>query len=77
MEHLEMVEKLVEKTGVTYQEARDVLEKTDWNLLDALIALERKAAPSTPAAATVRRAHGRKQREPSGRMRPMHRPSAI
>ncbi len=29
MEHLEMVEKLVEKTGVTYQEARDVLEKTD------------------------------------------------
>lgn len=42
MEHLEMVEKLVEKTGVTYQEARDVLEKTDWNLLDALIALEKE-----------------------------------
>lgn len=42
MEHMEMVEKLREKTGVTYDEAKEVLVKTNWDMLDALIELERQ-----------------------------------
>jgi len=42
MDHIEMVEKLREKTGLSYEEARAVLERSDWNLLDALIALEQE-----------------------------------
>ena len=38
--NIDLVEKLVEKTGVTYTEAKAVLEKTDWDILEALIALE-------------------------------------
>lgn len=38
--NLELVEKLVEKTGVSYTEAKLVLEKTDWDILEALISLE-------------------------------------
>jgi len=42
MDHIEMVEKLREKTGLSYEEARAALERADWNLLDALIALEKE-----------------------------------
>lgn len=38
--NLDLVEKLVDKTGVSYTEAKTVLEKTDWDILEALIALE-------------------------------------
>lgn len=41
MDHLDMVEKLKEKTGVTYEEARAALEACDWDLLDAVVHLER------------------------------------
>lgn len=40
MEHIEMVEKLREKANVSYEEARAALEQNDWDLLDALVALE-------------------------------------
>ena len=40
MEHFEMVEKLRQKADVTYEEARDALEATDWDILDALVLLE-------------------------------------
>ncbi|MEG0035771.1 MAG: DUF4342 domain-containing protein [Oscillospiraceae bacterium] len=39
-ENLELVEKLVEKTGLSYTEARDALEKVDWDILEAIIQLE-------------------------------------
>ncbi|MBQ3761533.1 MAG: hypothetical protein II875_05930 [Clostridia bacterium] len=42
MTRLEMVEKLREKADVTYDEARDALEKNDWDMLDALLALKSK-----------------------------------
>ena len=42
MENLEMVECLVEKTGISYSDAREVLESANWNLLDAIIALEKE-----------------------------------
>ena len=39
-QNLELVEKLVEKTGVSYSEAKTMLEKTDWDILEAIIRLE-------------------------------------
>ena len=42
MTRLEMVEKLREKAGVTYDVARDALENNNWDMLDAVIALERE-----------------------------------
>ncbi len=39
-ENLELVEKLVEKTGISYTEAKAALEKADWDILEALINLE-------------------------------------
>lgn len=40
MDHYEMVEKLREKTKVTYEEAKAALEACDWDVLDALVLLE-------------------------------------
>lgn len=40
MDHMELVEKLREKTGVTYEEARAALENHNWDLLDAVVELE-------------------------------------
>ncbi len=42
MEQIEMIEKLREKADVTYDEAKVILEGTNWNLLDALVALEKE-----------------------------------
>lgn len=40
MEHYEMVEKLRQKAHVTYEEAKEALERCDWDMLDALVLLE-------------------------------------
>ena len=40
MEHFEMVEKLRQHANVTYEEAKNALEQSDWDMLDALILLE-------------------------------------
>jgi hypothetical protein len=40
MDHIEMVEKLRQMAKVTYEEAKDALENSEWDLLDALIYLE-------------------------------------
>lgn len=42
MEQIEMIEKLREKADVTYDEAKGILESVNWNLLDAMIALEKE-----------------------------------
>lgn len=39
-QNLELVEKLVEKTGLSYGEAKQALERTNWDILEALIQLE-------------------------------------
>ena len=44
MTRLEMVEKLRDKTGATYDEARAALEKSGWDMLDAVMALDRMQA---------------------------------
>ena len=42
MEQVEIIEKLREKADVTYDEARVILETTNWNMLDAIVALEKE-----------------------------------
>ncbi len=51
MENLEKVEQLVEKAGCTYAEAKDALEYSDWNLLDAIIRLEHEGKAVKSSAA--------------------------
>lgn len=41
MEHFEMVEKLVAKTGVSYEDAKAALESCEWDMLDAVVYLEK------------------------------------
>ena len=41
MERYEMAELLSRKAGVTLEEAREALEDNDWDMLDAMVALER------------------------------------
>ncbi len=54
MDHIEMVQKLHENAGVSLAEAKDVLERSDWDMLDALLLLERegKIPPITASAST-------------------------
>ena len=42
MTHIEMVEKLRERADVNYADAKDALERADWDLLDAMILLEKE-----------------------------------
>lgn len=39
-QHIDLVEKLVEKTGLSYTEAKAALERSDWDILEAMINLE-------------------------------------
>jgi NACalpha-BTF3-like transcription factor len=41
MENLEKVELVREKCNVSYEEARDALEACDYDVLDAIVMLER------------------------------------
>lgn len=50
MEHLEMVEKLKEKTGVSYEDAKNALTACEWDMLDAVVYLEKLGKISGPAA---------------------------
>ena len=40
MDQYEMVEKLRQKANVSYEEAKEALENTNWDILDALVLLE-------------------------------------
>ena len=48
MEQLEKVEKLREKTGVTYEEAKAALEVSNWDMLDAIVYLENQGKIKGP-----------------------------
>ena len=50
MDHFEMVEKLRTKANVSYEEAKAALEKTDWDVLDALVLLESEGKVKEAAA---------------------------
>lgn len=52
MEHLEMVEKLRAKTGVTYEEAKGALEACQWDMLDAIVYLEKLGKVKAPVTSS-------------------------
>lgn len=56
MDHFEMVEKLRERARVSYEDAKAALEATDWDLLDAVVYLEKegKVAGQDAASYTTR-----------------------
>lgn len=58
MERLEMVEKIAERANLTFEEARDLLERNNWDMLDAMVELEREGKVSGGAQAST------KQEEP-------------
>ena len=56
MDNLEKVVQLVDKTGCSYVDAKRALEENDWNLLDAIVALEDEGKVVKPAEPEVIRA---------------------
>ncbi|MGN0692996.1 MAG: hypothetical protein ACI4K7_11660 [Oscillospiraceae bacterium] len=42
MDKLQMAEELIRRTNVTYSEATEALENTGWNMLDAIVYLEKQ-----------------------------------
>ena len=52
MEQLEKVEKLRERANVSYEEAKEALEASDWDLLDAMVYLEKKGNVKSPSRET-------------------------
>ena len=51
MTHYEMVELLREKANVSYEEAKNALEAADWDLLDAIVLLEREGKTGKSSSA--------------------------
>ena len=49
MDHLEMLEVLRDRANVSYEEAKAVLEETNWELLDAMVAIEKAGKTESPA----------------------------
>lgn len=48
MENFEKVEKLREHANVTYEEAKNALEASNWDILDAMIFLEKSGKTKSP-----------------------------
>ena len=53
MERFEMIEKLRERADISYEEARDVMEQANGDLLEALVLLEKQGKLSRPKAAAA------------------------
>ena len=53
MEQLEKVEKLRQRANVTYEEAKQALEACNWDLLDAMVYLEKQGKVKEPGSLTV------------------------
>lgn len=49
MDKLNLVEKLREKTGITYEDAKRVLEINNWDILDAILELEKEGKVKAPS----------------------------
>ena len=49
MDKLNLVEKLREKTGITYEEAKCVLEINNWDILDSILYLEEQGKVKRPS----------------------------
>lgn len=53
MEHIEMVERLHEKANISYTDAKDALERSGWDMLEALVLLEREGKIGPLTASTT------------------------
>lgn len=51
-EKMERVERLREKSGLTYEEAKDALEANNWDMLEAMVYLERLGVVNGPKQAS-------------------------
>ena len=60
MDKLEKVEKLREKTGVSYEDAKNALEACDYDLLDAIIYLEKLDKVKAPEDHSFNTGHEQK-----------------
>jgi len=52
MEQLEMIEKLSKRAEVSYDEAREALEACDWDILEAMVYLEKQGKAKAPSQET-------------------------
>ena len=64
MDHMELVEQLRAKTGVSYAEAKAALEHENWDVLDALIYLEAQGKATAGSAASYSTRAETSQEEP-------------
>lgn len=53
MEHIEMVERLHEKAKISYSDAKDALEKSGWDMLEAIVLLEKEGKIDPLTASTT------------------------
>lgn len=53
MERNEMIKKLMDKAHVTHEEAKEVLERFNWDLLDSIIYLERSGKVENNDTTTI------------------------
>ena len=53
MDQLEKVEKLRERANVSYEEAKEALEASNWDLLDAMVYLEKHGKAEPPEQETA------------------------
>ncbi|MGL4107388.1 ubiquitin [Clostridium sp. LP20] len=49
MDNLKLVEKLKEKTNISYEEAKEAMEKSNWDILEAMLYLEEKGRIPRPS----------------------------
>ncbi|MDV4149598.1 ubiquitin [Clostridium sp. AL.422] len=52
MENSKLIEKLKNKANISYEEAKSALENNDWDILDAMLYLEREGKIKDPSVST-------------------------
>lgn len=52
MEKIELVDKLRDKTNISYEEAKNALENNNWDILDAIVYLEEQGIIKKPNVST-------------------------
>lgn len=67
MTNFEMVETLREKANISYEEAKAALERSNWDLLDAMLLLEKEGKVNAGAGSYTTRPAEEKARKKSGR----------
>ena len=48
-ENIKLIEKLKDKANISYEDAKEALENSDWDILDAMIYLEKKGKIKRPS----------------------------